>query len=155
MSQCKCHKCKPVLDGIRADISPLRNTPPREMACIAATPCIDPGSVECACPAPETILQEAQRLVHGNRGADYGHPYHDYRCTGRIWGAQVERWLRTLPGFENVEIPDLPPGLAVQMMIGMKSSRACHKPKRDSHVDEAGYAECAQMIADFPVNEAR
>ena len=83
----------------------------------------------------ESALQEAQRLVHGDRGASYGHPIDDYTRTGRIWGAILG-------------VPDIDPRLCALMMAGVKVSRECHKPKRDNRVDLAGYAECAQMIAE-------
>lgn len=84
---------------------------------------------------PETILEEAQRLVHGNRGADYGHPIHDYERTGRIWGAILG-------------IPDIDPRLCCLMMAGVKISREVNKHKRDNLTDLAGYAECASMVAE-------
>ena len=56
---------------------------------------------------PETILEEAQRLVHGNRGADYGHPIEDYTRTGRLWGALLG-------------IPDIDPRICCLMMAAMK-----------------------------------
>lgn len=82
----------------------------------------------------ETILQEAQRLVHGNRGADYGHPADDYTRTGRMWGAILG-------------LPDIDPRLCALMMAAMKVSREVNKHKRDNLTDLAGYAECAAMIA--------
>jgi hypothetical protein len=82
----------------------------------------------------ETILQEAQRLVHGDRGADYGHPIDDYARTGRMWGAILG-------------IPDIDPRLCCLMMGAMKISRETNKHKRDNLTDLAGYAECADMIA--------
>ena len=85
--------------------------------------------------APETILQEAQRLVHGNRGADYGHPIDDYTRTGRMWGAILG-------------IPDIDPRTACLMMAVMKVSREVNKHKRDNLTDLAGYAECASMVAE-------
>lgn len=83
----------------------------------------------------ETILQEAQRLVHGNRQALYGHPIEDYTRTGRIWGAILG-------------IPDIDPRIACLMMAAVKISREVNKPKRDNRVDLAGYAECADMVAE-------
>jgi hypothetical protein len=83
----------------------------------------------------ETILQEAQRLVHGNRGADYGHPIEDYTRTGRMWGAILG-------------IGDIDPRICCLMMGAVKISREVNKHKRDNLTDMAGYAECAQMIAD-------
>ena len=83
----------------------------------------------------ETILQEAQRLVHGNRGADYGHPIDDYTRTGRMWGAILG-------------IGDIDPRICCLMMAVMKVSRECNKHKRDNLTDLAGYAECASMVAE-------
>lgn len=85
-------------------------------------------------PARETILQEAQRLVHGDRGADYGHPIDDYTRTGRMWGAILG-------------LPDIDPRLCCLMMVAVKVSRECNKPKRDNRTDGAGYFECADMVA--------
>jgi hypothetical protein len=106
---------------------------PRERATVlesgAQTPC-------SADPSPaESVLEEAQRLVHGNRGADYGHPIVDYERTGRMWGAILG-------------IPDIDPRICCLMMVAVKLSREVNKHKRDNLVDAAGYAECAQMVAD-------
>lgn len=84
---------------------------------------------------PETALQEAQRLVHGERGADYGHPIDDYTRTGRIWGAILG-------------IGDIDPRICCLMMAGVKMSREVNLHKRDNLVDLAGYAECAHMVAE-------
>lgn len=103
----------------------------------------------------ETILEEAQRLVHGDRGASYGHPIDDYACTGRIWGAVLEKWLHTLHGFpKNFHIPDIDPRICALMMVGVKVSREANKHKRDNNTDIAGYAECTQMIADAQYDSA-
>lgn len=83
---------------------------------------------------PETPLQEAQRLVHGDRGADYGHPIDDYTRTGRLWGAILG-------------LPDIDPRLCCLMMAAVKISREVNKHKRDNLTDLAGYAECAHMVA--------
>lgn len=119
MSECKCRECKPKLNGFRADVGPHVPTPEK----------LEPE------PEPESILEEAQRLVHGNRGADYGHPIVDYESTGRMWGAILG-------------IPDIDPRICCLMMIAVKLSRESRKHKRDNLVDAAGYAECAAMIAD-------
>jgi len=101
-------------------------------------------------PPKESVLQEAQRLVHGDRGASYGHPYYDYRCTGKLWSALIEHWLHGIGFLDDAqEFPTIPPRIATEMMIAMKLSREMNKGKRDNRTDTAGYAECAQMIADF------
>jgi len=85
----------------------------------------------------ETILQEAQRLVHGDRQAAYGHPYDDYARTARMWEA-----ILGLPPYR------ITPSTACLMMAAVKISRQVNKPKRDNMTDLAGYAACAQMCAE-------
>jgi hypothetical protein len=89
----------------------------------------------------ESALQEAQRLVHGDRGKAYGHPIDDYTRTGRMWGAILG-------------IDDIDPRICCLMMAAVKISRETNAPKRDNRVDLAGYAECAQMVAERQAEEA-
>lgn len=86
-----------------------------------------------ASPTTESALEEAQRLVHGDRGRDYGHPIDDFTRTGRIWGAILGTG-------------DISPELVGLCMIGVKISREVNAPKRDNRVDAAGYAETVEMI---------
>ena len=81
----------------------------------------------------ESILQEAQRLVHGPRGDNYGHPTDDFARTGRMWGAILG-------------LPDIPPETVGLCMAAVKISREVNRPKRDNRVDLAGYAETIDMI---------
>ena len=83
-------------------------------------------------PVTETILEEAQRLVHGNRGDDYGHPFDDFSKTALIWQAIFG-------------IPVSPEQVALAM-VGVKISREVNKPKRDNCVDGAGYFETLSMV---------
>lgn len=78
------------------------------------------------------ILEEATRLVHGNRGADYGHPLDDFSRTAAMWSAI----LGTPVTAEQV-------GLC---MCAVKISRQCNRPKDDNLVDLAGYAETVNMV---------
>ena len=91
---------------------------------------------------PETILEEAQRAVHGERGDAYGHPFLDFSRTGRMWGAILSSWAKSSSGDEPV-----PPNLVGLCMVALKLSREVNKPKRDNRVDMAGYAETVDMIA--------
>lgn len=84
-------------------------------------------------PFYETTLQEAQRLVHGDRQGAYGHPADDFSRTGRIWGAILG-------------LPDIPPEAVALCMAGVKISREVNRPGRDNRVDLAGYAETAEMV---------
>lgn len=81
----------------------------------------------------ETALQEAQRLIYGDRNADYGHPLDDFTRTGRMWGAILG----------TADVPAEKVGLC---MAAVKISRECNHPKRDNTVDLAGYAGCVEMV---------
>lgn len=80
----------------------------------------------------ETILAEADRLVSGDRGSDYGHPLDDFSKTALIWHAILG-------------IPVTPEQVGL-CMVGVKLSRECNRHKRDNLVDTAGYAKTVQMI---------
>ena len=83
--------------------------------------------------ADETILQEAQRLVHGPRQQSYGHPFDDFTRTGRMWGAILGR-------------EDVPPDLVALCLVAVKIGREVNAPKRDNRVDMAGYAEALDLV---------
>jgi len=80
----------------------------------------------------ESILEEAQRIVHGERGENYGHPFEDFSRTAQIWSAILG--IEVTP--ENVAL----------CMVGLKISREVNRPKRDNIVDGAGYFETLQMV---------
>lgn len=80
----------------------------------------------------ETILQEADRIVAGDRNADYGHPKDDFARTGRMWGAILG-------------VDDVAPELVGLCMVALKISREVNKPKRDNRVDMAGYAKTVDL----------
>ena len=80
----------------------------------------------------ETCLQEAQRLVYGDRGEDYGHPLLDYTKTADLLNVVLHSKLT-----EPLEAEDV-----IMAMICVKISREINRPKRDNRVDMAGYAEC-------------
>lgn len=103
------------------------------------------GKPEQNVPQPkQNILQEADSLTAGDRGADYGHPLDDYAKTGMIWGALLHKWSKESAA-SNHPIP-VPPELACLMMVGVKLSREVNKHKRDNLVDGCGYLRCVEMI---------
>jgi hypothetical protein len=86
------------------------------------------------------VLKEADKLVHGDRGAAYGHPFTDYACTAELWRALIKRRY-------GIDVP-LTPDFACLMMVQVKMSREAGLHKDDNLVDAAGYAECAQMCVE-------
>ena len=80
------------------------------------------------------ILEEANKLVHGDRQQDYGHPIHDFNRTAQMWSAILGKEVTA----EQVAL----------CMIAVKLSRLCNSYKRDSIVDIAGYAATLEMVLD-------
>jgi hypothetical protein len=80
----------------------------------------------------ESILDEAKRIVHGERGENYGHPFEDFSRTAKIWSAIIEK--------------EITPEQVALCMIGLKISREINRPKRDNIVDGAGYFETLDMV---------
>lgn len=84
-------------------------------------------------PAEESVLEEAQRIVAGDRGDQYGHPGDDFARTAGAWHA--------LFGWE------VTPAQVALAMVVVKLSRLQETPlKRDSVVDIAGYAQTYEMV---------
>jgi len=86
----------------------------------------------------ESVLIEAQGLVHGDRNAAYGSPLSDYTRTAGMVSAMLAHKLK-----EPLSAEDL-----ICVMICVKLSRQQNKPKRDNAVDGAGYFECLQWAID-------
>ena len=78
------------------------------------------------------VLDEANKLVHGDRNADYGHPLDDFSRTAAMWSAILGHPVSA----EQV-------GLC---MCAVKIGRQCNKPKSDNLIDLAGYAETVNMV---------
>jgi hypothetical protein len=84
-------------------------------------------------PSDETILDEAERLVGGSRGDDYGHPGEDFARTAACWSA-LFGWT-------------VQPEQVALAMICVKLSRLSQTPtKRDSLTDIAGYARTYEAV---------
>ena len=80
----------------------------------------------------QTILEEAQGLVRGDRAKQYGDAGESY---GRI-----ASMFSTLTGKEITAAE------AVTFMILVKLDREQHRPKRDNRVDGAGYFEVLDQV---------
>ena len=80
----------------------------------------------------ETILDEANRLVNGKRGSDYGHPLDNFTNTAKLWSVIL-----------GVEITAEQVALC---MIQLKVARQLNKSTRDNLVDICGYAQTYDMV---------
>lgn len=83
---------------------------------------------------PETILEEAERIVSGDRGPQYGHPAQNFTDTAKLWSAYLGYSFN-------------PEDVAV-MMILLKIAREKNRPKRDNRVDIAGYTKTLDMVVE-------
>ena len=80
------------------------------------------------------VLREAEKLICGDRNAQYGDPLQDFKRIATMWSLIF-----------GIEV--LPHQVAMCMMA-MKLSRLVHSPgKYDSWVDAAGYAGCGWECA--------
>lgn len=72
-----------------------------------------------------TILEEAQKVVYGDRQDDYGTVLENFNTIAKLWS-----------GVLKVEVTAEQVGLC---MVQVKVARQMYKPKRDNLVDGAGY----------------
>jgi len=81
---------------------------------------------------PETAIDEAKRVVHGDRRRSYGHPIDNHTRTAGLWS----QFLGVQISAEEV----------CMLNILQKVSRHVHRPHRDNLVDIMGYAANEDMI---------
>ena len=80
----------------------------------------------------ETILEEAGRIVNGERREAYGDVRTSFMRIADLWSAYLGH---------QVTVSDV-----AHMMILMKVSRNAKNFKRDNLTDICGYARCAEML---------
>lgn len=83
----------------------------------------------------QSILDEASKLIHGDRAADYGDARKMHQKIGDLWAAYL--------GLEG----GLRADQVAMMMALMKISRSTSSPKFDTYVDLAGYAALGGEMA--------
>jgi hypothetical protein len=84
-------------------------------------------------PLEETVLEEANRIIHGKREKDYGHPTVALNRIRDLWDSylQMEKGNKPLSAYD-----------VANLFILSKMARVVSDPfNRDSWVDMAGYAE--------------
>lgn len=79
-----------------------------------------------------TILEEASAAVGGPRQADYGPPEQNLTTIANLWG-------------EYLGIPVTATDVCMLMVLLKVARASTHGPTRDTLVDIAGYARCAEL----------
>lgn len=85
----------------------------------------------------ESILQEANRIINGERAQTYGDAQKSFGQIADLWGVYLNRVYPDV----NIDAIDV-----ANMMILMKISRAQNGFHRDSYVDIIGYAALTEKI---------
>lgn len=78
----------------------------------------------------ESWIDEAIRIVSGNRNHDYGDPEDNIGRTAKAWSAYLDREITTRD--------------VCWMMVMLKALRDANRPKRDNPVDAHGYLLCME-----------
>jgi hypothetical protein len=85
---------------------------------------------------PENVLQEAQRIIYGDREKTYGSPSKNLQVIADMWTAYLNGATDNLLGGRSFEAKDV-----AIMMILLKTARLANDINhRDSIVDICGYA---------------
>ena len=84
----------------------------------------------------ESILSEAERIVNGDRQADYSDPVANFKHIADIASA--------------ISKEELSPTTCAIVMIAVKLARENYRHKRDNLVDLAGYVEILHRIKESP-----
>lgn len=82
----------------------------------------------------EGVLDEAKKLICGDRNASYGPPTQDFRRSADMMTALFSYKLKDGERFKSSDV--------AWIITLVKASRAQHSPKRDNYVDAAGYMGC-------------
>ena len=104
------------------------------------------SSINFAEAAPkETLLEEAGRIIYGDRENAYGNPRFNLDTIAQFWNTYLDRKFSENVkqcGAHNLTAEDV-----AQLMILLKTSRLIHNPTHhDSLVDQAGYAALQERI---------
>ena len=86
-----------------------------------------------------TVLDEAQRIIHGDRNKTYGNPLGNHECTAEMMMGYLKRKYGSDAGFDADDV--------CVFNIIQKLSRLAHTPRhRDSLIDICGYAGNLEMM---------
>jgi thiol-disulfide isomerase/thioredoxin len=121
---CKCPKC--VSEAKKLEKTAKNNEKRPKMT----------KNDENSTPPRVEVLDEAAKLITGDRNKSYGEPTDNFRDIAAVWNVQLGHKLS-----QPIE-----PGDVAAMMVGMKLVRMKAQPKRDNWTDIAGYAGCGYEV---------
>lgn len=92
----------------------------------------------------ESILEEAQRIIHGDRNVAYGHPRDNFAAIAAQWNAYLNHM-----GDRELNSLDV-----ANLMVLMKVARVVNGVfHRDSYTDMAGYAGTGERLQEPVLTE--
>jgi len=83
-----------------------------------------------------SYIQEAYKVVLGDRQDAYGNPKADFERTALVWTGILNGKLK-----QPITAEDIP-----LLMIGLKLCRQAHKHKDDNLIDIHGYGICLEWL---------
>jgi hypothetical protein len=99
---------------------------------------------------PENLLEEAARIIYGDREHAYGNPRFNLDTIAQLWSVYINRKFpeNTNPFINDMKLTAYD---VSQLMILLKTARLIHNPTHhDSLVDQAGYAALQKRIQGMP-----
>lgn len=104
------------------------------------------GAVGFGAPtSSETILQEAERIINGDRAEQYGDAAESFADIAKRWTIELD---------DRLSAPVTALDVA-RMMTQLKMSRSRSSYHRDSYVDGAGYLGLTEQLVDTHQPEPR
>lgn len=96
---------------------------------------------------PLSILEEAQKLIYGDREKDYGPPTQSFQSIADLWTAYLVASKHITEDDDSGSHRFLTPTDVAHLMILLKVSRGLTGGyKQDTYIDIAGYAGCVERI---------
>jgi len=80
----------------------------------------------------DTVGQEAEKLIRGQRQEDYGHPRVNFQRLADAWNAYLAG--------RSIDDDPITPHDVTMLMVLLKAIRGAEGYKRDTAVDVVGYA---------------
>lgn len=94
---------------------------------------------EVQAPPSESVLQEAQKIIYGDREQTYGRPDVNLHRIAALWDTYLQE--KYLGNIDKITAEDV-----CWMMVLMKCARQMNAPKRDNLVDACGYISLIERI---------